>query len=243
MANILATDRDGFIASVSGENRCFDPRGWTPKAVQETSMLSIQTVIATYGALFTAGVLTAADGNFSHRLFTEIQPITEWTTFVDRYGTFVFEQGLLHPSQVQNLVYRFVQTHAESFLEGCFDTGIIKYADAIHRFCMDLTLSKKIVEAKNAIGAENQRYSNWSRSHEQRYALSCESMDDEIKRTIANLESTHNLPQREINKNKAHQQWVEKKAAYDALAQRKKADDAEIEQVPKNDRRKKGSAR
>lgn len=231
--DIFALDREGFIASVSGENRCFDPRGWTPKAVQETSMLSIQNVIATYRVLFTAGVLTAADGNFTGRLRAEIQPIVEWTVIVDRYGTSVFESRLLDPSQVRNLVYLFVQTHAESFLEGRFETGIAKYADVIQRFCMDPVLFGKIAEAKGVIAAENKRYDSCLESQDRAYALSVEGLNDETKDTIASLESTYNLPQKEIAKNKAHQQWIEKKAAYEALAQRKKADDVEIEQAQK----------
>ena len=228
-AGILQTDRDGFVAAVTGANRCFDPRDWTPKAVQETAVMSIKDIISAYRVFFTTGVLTANDGNMRDRLAGEITAITAWTTLIDTYGAFVFEQRLLVSTQVEHLVKGFINTYAESYLNESFEGAMSKYVEAIKNFCMNSVLTQKIKAAKAAIAAEKQRYADWLKGHETDFKRRIQARNDTAEREVAQLKSDYRISEKEREKTAAHRAWSETQAAYQALAQGMKTCEEEIQ--------------
>ncbi len=214
--DVLATDKEGFLASIG---RFFSPRDWTPKAVAETQNLTIKDVITLYADLFAAQVLTASDGNFVGRLAEKIKPITKWTTLIDTYGSFVFKQGLLEFSQVKDLIHRFVDTNANSYLHNSFDKGIANYVQIINEFCLSMSLDQKIKTAQVTVVAEKTRYKDWLTVHEAEYKAIIKGCEDQAKKDIISVETSIDLPRREREKNATYQAWLKRNAAHNALVE------------------------
>jgi hypothetical protein len=220
-AQILQTDRKGFVAAVAGPNRCFDPRGcgWTQKAVQETAAMSIKDILSTYRVLFTTGVLTANDGDFKKRLIEEIAHITKWTTLIDTYGAFVFEQELLGSPQVGHLVSNFIRIYADSYLNDSFEEAMSHYVQVIQTFCMHPSTAQKIKDAKSAVAAEKQKYVVWLKSTEADFKRRIQERNDAANQEVAKFQSDYRITEKESAKQTAESEFLKKKAAFKALKQ------------------------
>jgi hypothetical protein len=113
LSEILTTEQEDFKACMAAG--VLVPRDWTAKAVVETGALTIQTIVKDYAELFTAGVLTAEDGNFISRLAQESLGMN-LSSLIFTYGDVIFKYRLIEEAALQTLVKDFVITHASAYL-------------------------------------------------------------------------------------------------------------------------------
>jgi hypothetical protein len=218
LKEVLATDADGFFASMQGSAPYFFPGDWTDKAVRETQTLSVREVITTYQRLFTAGVLTAQNGGLNDRLLTEIASFTCWKKFFDAYGSFVFQYfSIAQSTKVVELVRGFIIANAESFLKESYDDAIKPYVQAIETyelnfFCKDLLKNKR----EEKVRAEKV-FLAWVSEREKECNKKIQNRQAQAKKAVAKFESSIDLPGKKQKEEKAKKNHARLEASYKDL--------------------------
>ncbi len=216
LKEVLATDQEGFLASMEGDRPYFTPREWTAQAIRETQSLSVKDVITTYGALFQAKVLTASDGDLSDRFARETQHISNWEGLIDAYGPFVIEYQLIDATKLELLVGDFIRAHVRSFFTETYEQGIVPYVKVINDFNLSSPWTT-LFNDNNKRAEVIKAFTACSQDLAARWDQIIKNFKEEAASDIAHYERIADLPAKQRKKEKAHEECVRIEAACVAL--------------------------
>lgn len=192
-SEILTTEWDDFLACITA--KALAPREWTTKAILETGELSIQAIVKNYADLFTAGVLTAKDGNFKARLATESSNL-DLMSLINTYGDVIFKYGLIEEATLQKLVKAFVIMHAYVYLGITEDANVSENIVKVSTLGLVSDLLVHIGNGQKLVANEKEQYSQKVNDINHRYDRHDREIDDDMEiRTTAERETVASAEQ------------------------------------------------
>lgn len=235
LKDILATEGSGFSTSMQGSAPLFNPREWTQKAVLETQNLPVYDIITIYKELIKIGVLTAADGHIWQRLFAEISTMPSWEKLLDRYTTFIFDHRLTDARGVAALVNRFIETHAESFVNESFSKEFFnRYVEPLYKHSLlPQAITTKLTYLRDKRKLTIQLFNDWKTHRDQDYARTKKQTQDDAEERIASHERQADLPRKKREAIEAQENWQVKKTAHTKIVQAMREGEQAIDSLSK----------
>jgi hypothetical protein len=195
-SEILKTERKDFLACIK-DGVLKPEENWTTKAVLEMQNLTIQAILKDYADLFTAGVLTANDGNLKARAATETSNLTLAQLFAT-YGDEIFTYGLLEPAVIQRLVGDFVSIHASVYLGIDTNSKSSSYRERVTDLKLASFLAAEIEEGKSQAAQAKTHHEKQVQDINKRFDRRIKELDEDLpiktkaeREAVTAAEETH----------------------------------------------------